>query len=138
MADKYEFLTPEWMEAAKRVRDESPTPETAPAHMIRMNQVVTDAPFSNGEEIHIHLDTSDGEIKLDAGHLESPDLTVTVDWVTAKAIFVDQNAQAGMQAFMAGKVKVQGDMTKLMAMQQGTPDPAAQAIADKIKDITAD
>ena len=28
-----------------------------------------------------------------------------------------------MQAFMAGKIKVQGDMTKLMAMQQGAPDP---------------
>ena len=42
-----------------------------------------------------------------------------------------------MQAFMAGKVKVQGDMTKLMAMQQTAPDPAAQALADKIKEITA-
>ena len=55
---------------------------------------------------------------MDLGHLEDPDLTVTVDWTTAKAIFVEQNPQAGMQAFMAGKVKVQGDMTKLMAMQQ--------------------
>jgi putative sterol carrier protein len=137
VADKYEFLTPEWMEAAKKVRDESAAPSTPPAHIIRMNQVITDAPFGDGAEIHVHLDTSEGELKMDAGHIESPDLTVTVDWVTAKAIFVEQNPQAGMQAFMAGKVKVQGDMTKLMAMQQGAPDPAAQEIADKIKDITA-
>jgi hypothetical protein len=39
---------------------------------------------------------------------------------------------------MAGKIKVQGDMTKLMAMQQGTPDPAQAEIAAKIKEITAD
>ena len=135
-ADKYEFLTTEWIEAAKKIRDESDPPENAPAHTIRMNQIITDAPFT-GEEIHIHMDTSDGELKLDQGHLESPDLTVTVDWETAKAIFVDQNPQAGMQAFMAGKVKVQGDMTKLMAMQQSAPDPKAQEMADKIKDITA-
>jgi putative sterol carrier protein len=51
---------------------------------------------------------------------------------------VDGNPQAGMQAFMAGKVKVQGDMTKLMAMQQGSPDPNAQKLAEAIKDITAD
>lgn len=136
MADKYEFLTPEWIEAAKKIRDEAPTPSTPPAHVIRMNQVITDAPFSD-EQIKVYMDTSGGELDLDLGELENPDLTVTVDWATAKSIFVDQNAQAGMQAFMAGKVKVQGDMTKLMAMQQGAPDPAAQEIADKIKEMTA-
>ena len=47
------------------------------------------------------------------------EVEVTVDWATAKSIFVDNDPQAGMQAFMQGKVKVQGDMTKLMAMQQG-------------------
>jgi putative sterol carrier protein len=83
------------------------------------------------------MDTTGGEMQMDLGHLDEPELTVTVDWATAKAIFVDQNPQAGMQAFMAGKVKVQGDMTKLMAMQQQAPDPAAQEMAEKLKDITA-
>ncbi len=82
------------------------------------------------------MDTTDGEIKMDLGHLENPELTVTLDYDTAKAIFVEQNPQAGMQAFMAGKIKVQGDMTKLMAMQQGAPDPTAVAVAAKIKEIT--
>jgi putative sterol carrier protein len=136
VAEKYEFLTVEWIEAAKQIRDESDAPANPPAHVIRMNQVITDAPFTS-EEIHVHMDTSDGELKMDQGHIENPDLTVTVDWATAKAIFVDQNPQAGMQAFMAGKVKVQGDMTKLMAMQQSAPDPNAQALADKIKEMTA-
>ncbi len=136
MAEQYEFLSPEWLDAAKRVYEEMPKPENPPAHSIRMNQVITDAPFS-GDEIKVHLDTSDGEVKMEQGHLETPDLTVTVDWATAKAIFVEQNPQAGMQAFMAGKIKVQGDMTKMMAMQQsGPPDPNAQAIADKIKEMT--
>ena len=60
-----------------------------------------------------------------------------VDYATAKAIFVDQNPQAGMQAFMAGKIKVEGDITKLMAMQNTAPDPEAQKIADQIQAITA-
>jgi putative sterol carrier protein len=41
-----------------------------------------------------------------------------------------------MQAFMAGKIKVQGDMTKLMAMQSGVVDPAAAEVAAKIAEIT--
>jgi len=104
--------------------------------VIRMNQVITGAPFSD-EDILAYMDTSDGELKMELGALDSPDLTVTVDYDTAKAIFVEQNPQAGMQAFMAGKIKVQGDMTKLMAMQQTAPDPGAVELAQKIKDMTA-
>jgi len=132
----YEFLTEEWMTEAKRLRDEAGSPASPPAHVIRMNQVITGAPFQD-EDIHAFMDTSDGELKMELGELENPDLTVTVDYDTAKAIFVEQNPQAGMQAFMAGKIKVQGDMTKLMAMQQTAPDPAAVELAQKIKDMTA-
>ena len=73
---------------------------------------------------------------MDIGHLDDADLTVTLDYATARAILVEGNPQAGMQAFMAGKIKVQGDMTKLMAMTQGAPDPVAEEVAAKIKEIT--
>jgi len=137
VADKYEFLSAEWIAAAKQIGDEAAGASSPPAHVVKMNLVITDAPFGGGAEIQAHMDTTGGDTKLDLGHLEGPDLTVTVDYDTAKAIFIDQNPQAGMQAFMAGKVKVQGDMTKLMAMQQGSPDPAAQEMAEKIKNMTA-
>jgi putative sterol carrier protein len=84
------------------------------------------------------MDTTSGDMQMEMGHLADPDLTVTLDYATAKAIFVEGNPQAGMQAFMAGKVKVQGDMTKLMAMQAAPPDPKAQELSTKIRDITAD
>ena len=73
---------------------------------------------------------------MDTGHIENPDVTVTLDYATAKAIFVDGNPQAGMQAFMSGKIKVAGDMTKLMAMQSGAADPVAAELAQKIAEIT--
>jgi putative sterol carrier protein len=131
---KYPFLTEEWVAEAKKIREES-GPGTPPAHSVRMNQVITEVPFGEGT-INAHFDTSGGEMKMDLGHLENPDLTVTLDYETAKAILVDGNPQAGMQAFMAGKIKVQGDMTKLMALQQGTPDATQVEIAAKIKEIT--
>jgi hypothetical protein len=133
----YEFLTDEWFAEANRLTEEAGPPANPPAHTIRMNQIITEAPFMEGEEIHVRMDTSGGTLEFDLGHLENPDLTVTIDFMTAKAIFVEQNQQAGMQAFMAGKIKVQGDMTKMMAMGQTAPDPAAVALAEKIKDMTA-
>jgi putative sterol carrier protein len=42
-----------------------------------------------------------------------------------------------MQAFMSGKVKVQGDMTKLMMAQQGGGPGGNQALTDAIQDMTA-
>lgn len=132
---KYQFLSDEWVEAAKAIRHEHAADAPAPAHAVRMNQVITAVPFQD-DPVHAHMDTSDGEMKMDLGHLENPDLTVTLDYETAKAILVDGNPQAGMQAFMAGKVKVEGDMTKLMAMQTASADPTAAKVAAAIQEIT--
>ena len=134
---QYAFLSDEWLEEAKKIREEYAGQSSPPAHAVRMNQIVTDVPFGDGT-IEAHVDTSGGEMSMEMGHLENPDLTVTLDYATAKAILVDNNPQAGMQAFMAGKIKVQGDMTKMMAMQSGTPDPSQAEIAAKIQAITAD
>ena len=131
----HKFLSDEWMDEAKKVREEFAGKGNPPAHAVRMNQIITDVPFGDGT-INAHMDTSGGEMEMDTGHLDNPDLTVTLDYETAKAILVDQNPQAGMQAFMAGKIKVQGDMTKLMAMQSGPVDPTAQEVAARIKEIT--
>ena len=129
------FLSDEWMAEAKKIREEFAGKGTPPAHAVRMNQIITDVPFGDGT-LDVHMDTSGGELEFDLGHLDTPDLTVTLDYETAKAIIVDQNPQAGMQAFMAGKIKVQGDMTKLMAIQYGPVEPSAQEVSERIKAIT--
>ncbi len=134
---QYPFLSDEWLDAAKKIREEYSGKAQPPAHAVRMNQIITEVPFGEGT-IEAHMDTSGGEMEMDMGHLDDADLTVTLDYPTAKAILVDGNPQAGMQAFMAGKIKVQGDMTKMMALQSGTPDPMQAEIAAKIKEITAD
>jgi putative sterol carrier protein len=136
MSDKFPFLSEEWVEAAKQIREEYRGKAPQPAHAVKMNQIITDVPFGDGT-INARMDTTGGEMENDLGHLENPDVTVTLDYETAKAIFVDGNPQAGMQAFMAGKIKIQGDMTKLMAMQQVQPDPVTTEITGRIKEITA-
>ncbi len=130
-----QFLSDDWMTEARKIREEYRGKGQAPPHQVRMNLVISEVPFGEGS-VDAHLDTTEGDLKLDTGHLDSPDLTCTLDYSTAKAILIDGNPQAGMQAFMAGKIKVQGDMTKLMAMQTAQPDPTAQEVAERIKAIT--
>lgn len=132
---KHPFLSQEWMDEARKVREEYKGRTPPIAHQVRMNQVITEVPFGEGT-LQSHMDTSSGELVMEEGHLDEVDLTVTLDYATAKAIFVEGNPQAGMQAFMAGKVKVQGDMSKLMAMQQTTPDATAAEIQKRIQEIT--
>jgi putative sterol carrier protein len=130
----YPFLSDEWVEEARKVRAEYEGETPATPNPVRMNLVVTTVPFGEGQ-INAHLDTSNG-VELETGHLESPDLTVTVDYDTAKAILVEGNPQAGMQAFMAGKIRVEGDMAKLMALQAAPVDPNAAELALKLREMT--
>ena len=124
----YPFLSDDWIAAARQIRAELPPPasvDDAPAS-VRMNQIITDVPFGPGS-IDAHLDTSSGTLEMETGHLDHADVTVTLDYQTAKAIFVDGTLEAGMKAFMDGKVRVQGDMGKLIAalQQLAPPDPEA-------------
>jgi hypothetical protein len=134
------FLSPSWMEAAREIREKYADQATKVTTSIRMNQVITDVPAEVNPDgtVTTFMDTSSGDVVMDLGALENPDLTVTTDYDTARKLFVEQDQAAGMQAFMAGKIKVQGDMMKMMAMQTSMPqDEIAKTIANEIKDITS-
>jgi putative sterol carrier protein len=113
------FLSSAWMDEARAIREKYAAEAAKVTASIRMNQVITDVPESvgSGDTIRAFMDTSSGDVVMELGELEAPDLTLTIDYDTARKIFVEQDQAAGMQAFMSGKIKVQGDMMKMMAMQ---------------------
>ena len=133
----HEFLSDDWMEAVKAIRDKYADQAPPVPYKIRMNQVISGAPFDDGADVLLYMDTTDGTMKMDKGALEDPEVTVSTDWETARKIFVDQDQAAGMQAFMSGKIKVQGDMTKLMMMNASPPDEITKTVAAEIKEMTA-
>jgi putative sterol carrier protein len=137
----YPFLSDEWIAEARKIRADMADPQreaAPPAASVRMNQVITEVPFGDGK-LDAHLDTSSGTLEMETGHLDQPDVTVTLDYATAKAIFVDGTLEAGMRAFMDGKVRVQGDMAKLISALQQLAPPDADAVDQaqaRIRDIT--
>ncbi len=137
---QYQFLSDEWLEQTRKLREaySEQVPEVPVS--VRMNQVINEVPFGEGV-IYAHIDTSSGRLEMETGHLEAPDLTVTLSYTTAKAILVDGDAQAAMNAFLSGRIRVDGDITKMIALQTaGTGaavNPAAVELVKRIQEITA-
>ncbi len=131
----YPFLSDAWIEEAHAIRAQFQERSPAIDHRVRMNLVVTEIPFGDGN-LEAHMDTTHGELDIDKGHVDDADLTVTLDYGTAKALLIDRNPQAGMQAFMAGKIRVEGDMSKLMAFQAAPPDQHTDEMAERLRSIT--
>ena len=129
---KFDFLSDEWFSAVEGLMAEHGADAPAGQPMM-MNLVITDTPFG---ERSLHMGSRDGKGEMAQGLADGPDVTLTTDYATAQDVFISGNQQAGMQAFMAGKVKVQGDMTKLMMAQQSGGPGGNQALTDAIQGIT--
>jgi len=108
------FLTPEWLEALVA---------TVSAHEGFMSSIgdidltlqfeIPDAP--EGTEPTYYMQIANGQLSAAAGPAEAPDATITHNYETAAAISKGElNTQ---MAFMTGKLKVSGNMAKLMMNQ---------------------
>ena len=137
----YQFLSTEWVAAARDIRDKYKAQTPPITVVVKINMVITHAPFDE-TTVKGFIDTSSGDMALELGELTDPEATVTTDYETASKLFVDQDPSAVMQAFMSGKIKIDGDMMKVMGMQTAIPQTGdaatiALAIAAEIKAITA-
>ena len=131
MAEKYPFLSDGWFDAATKLISEHDGGAPPTTNLV-MNLEV-----SNGDNtVTFHMGSKDGQTLFGKGPLDGADLTLSTDMDTAREVFVSGNQQAGMQAFMAGKVRVQGDMTKLMMAQAGGGGGANAALTQALQDIT--
>lgn len=131
---QHTFLSDPWLDAVFALQAEYRDRVPAPLVKMKLNQEISGAPFGDGV-IKLHVDTTSGKAVLGRGHLEGAETTVALDYGTAKALMVNQDQQAVMQAFMQGKIKVQGDMSKIMVPPPPKND-AQKELDQKIKDLT--
>jgi hypothetical protein len=126
----FQFLSDEWLAEVKKMAEENPA-AAAGAPDIQLNVVVTGGPQGDRE---LHLDKG----MFAGGLIDGAPTKLTVPYSVARAMFIEGNQQAAMQAFMSGQIKVEGDMTKLMAMQnQGGGGDQAAEMQKKLQEITA-
>jgi hypothetical protein len=106
----YPFLSDAWFDAVEALRDRAPAPPEEIAD-IAVNMVVTGGP--DGDRA---LHFADG--RFDRGLVEGAPTTVTVPHRVARSMLVDLDPEAAITAFFTGEVRVEGDLTRLLELQQ--------------------
>jgi putative sterol carrier protein len=118
-----QFLSTDWLEALNDTVNAHEGFKTAIANVdLTLQFEVPDAP--DGAEKRYYFAIDGGALVAAAGDADSPDATISNSYETATAVSKgDMNTQ---MAFMSGKLKVSGNMAKIM-MNQGMFNAFADA-----------
>lgn len=127
------FLSDPWLAAVQKLTADAGAGMMPDA--VSLNLVVTGGPDGD-RELHV------GDGAFGSGLRSDCPTKLTMPYDVAKSMFIKGDQTAAMQAFMSGQIKVEGDMTRLMAMQGqmqgGANDPAQAELRNKLREITAD
>jgi putative sterol carrier protein len=123
------FLTQEWLDLQKDLAQDFPE---RPGASARMQYKITGAP---GGDVTFHTLIDNGKILENAlGEDEQAEFTMAVgydDFALVSQGELDANA-----AFMQGRIKVTGNMGKLMSLMPLTQSAEYKAIAEKVNEST--
>ena len=105
------FLTEEWAKAVtEAVNSNDAFKQQAQGKTVKIQQVVT-----TPEEAKYFFKLEDGRAEVSVGELPDAEATLTQDYDTAVAL--SKNELNATAAYMSGKLKIQGDLMKLMQLQ---------------------
>jgi alkyl sulfatase BDS1-like metallo-beta-lactamase superfamily hydrolase len=123
------WLSQEWLDESKKLAEGQPE---RPGASARMQYVVTGGPDG---DIKYYWVLENGQLQeSQLGEMPDPEVTLTQSYEDAKKIQLgelDANA-----AFMQGRVKVTGNMAKLMALLPLTNAPEYKQLQEQIGAIT--
>ena len=123
------WLSPEWFDDTRTMATDQPD---RPGASARMQYEVTGGPAG---DVKYYWVLEDGHVRESAlGVLADAEVTLTTQWSDAVAIQkgeLDANA-----AFMQGKVKVAGNMGKVLALLPITNAPEYRDLQRRITEIT--
>lgn len=118
------FLSDEWFSKVKEITEDAGDIEV-PVALKDLTFNLTVSTDDGEKKIHMHAG------QFAQGHKSEAPVTVILPAETARKVFLEADQQAGMQAFMSGQMRVEGDVTKLMVLQTVQP-------TDDLRDLMAD
>lgn len=124
------WLSQEWLDESRKRAESQPE---RPGASARMQYVITGAP--DGEDIKYYWVLENGKLlESQLGELPDAEVTLTQSYDDAKKIQTGElDASA---AFMQGRVKVTGNMAKLMSLLPLTNAPEYKQLQAEILEIT--
>ena len=125
------FLTEEWFSKVDELTAQAGDLNLPPALAnLTINLIVSGSASENTA-----LSLAGGKIKK--GLADSAKTTLRMDAETLRKVFLEFDMTAAMQAFMTGKIKVEGDMLQLMALQTAKPSSEQKALYKEVLQQTA-
>jgi putative sterol carrier protein len=106
------FLSEEWAAEVKERLNNTDSIKTAAGTQAARIQQVVNTPEG---ETRYWFKLEGGQVDLGLGDIENPDATIIQDYDTAAA--VSKNELSPTAAYMSGKLRVNGDLMKLMQLQ---------------------
>lgn len=123
------FLTDDWFSTVETLTTQAGDLNLPPALAnLAINLVVSDT------QGNTELSLDSGAIKK--GLSSNAKTTLNMDGETLRKVFLEFDMAAAMQAFMTGKIKVQGDMSQLMALQTAKPSQEQKDLFKKVLEQT--
>jgi putative sterol carrier protein len=107
-----QFLSQEWIDAlTSALNEDAAFREAAAGTTVSLQQVIA----RPDGDVHYWTTLTDGVIAFGIGDLDAPDATIRQSYDTA--VGLARRETNAVMAFMTGKIKIEGDMGRLMAMQ---------------------
>jgi predicted lipid carrier protein YhbT len=123
------YLTQEWLDQQREIAQEFPERPGATAHL---QYIVTGAP---GGDIRYFWVVDSGKLLQDELG-EDPDAEVVLTLSYEDSVKIQKGELDETAAFMQGRLKVTGNMGKLMSLMPLTQSPEYKAIKEKVTQIT--
>ena len=124
------FLSQEWHDETRRMAEGQPE---RPGASARMQYVITNTP--DGEDVKYYWVLENGKL-LESQLGEMPDAEVTLTQTYDDAKKIQTGELDASAAFMQGRVKVTGNMAKLMSLLPLTNAPEYKELQKEIQAIT--
>jgi hypothetical protein len=129
----YPFLSDEWFAKVEELVAAAGDLQVPPAmKAVEVNVTVTGSPAAAAGEVRLAMK----EGLFTRGHRPEFATTLTLPADLARKIFIEGDTAAGVQAFLAGSIQVDGDLTKLVAMQTVEPSEPQKRLTREIAAIT--
>lgn len=124
------FLSNEWFDTVEKMTAEAGDLNLPPALANLALNLTVNTP-SDGD-VNLALDGG----KIVKGSAADAKTTLVLDAETLRKVFLEFDMAAAMQAFMTGKIKVQGDMSQLMALQTARPSQEQKDLFHRVLSVT--
>ena len=123
------FLTDEWFEQVEKMGQEAGELNLPPA----LANMIVNLKVSDSDK-DIEANFADG--LLHRGLSSDATTTLLLDRAILQSIITDFDTNEIMGAFMGGKIRVEGDMSQLMAVQTARPSTEQKELYKNIKSMT--